>query len=147
MRAAHQRTQPRGQLMQVNGFDDVVIGPGIQPLDAGAHGIAGRQHQNGGGDLACAHQLQHLHAVLAGQAQVEHGSQVAAGLQLAGGGVAVAHPVHLKALLAQSGPQPRAQQIIVFSQQHAHVQVPARAGRAQSGCKRDKGSGSGLVLA
>ena len=53
----------------------------------------------------------------------------------------------LKALLAQSGPQPRAQQIIVFSQQHAHVQVPARAGRAQSGCKRDKGSGSGLVLA
>ena len=56
----------------------------------------------------------------------EHGNGVLAGQQLALGGHAIAHPVDGKAMLAQAGPQAGAQQFVVFSQQHAHVDGACR---------------------
>lgn len=79
MGAAHQGAQAGGQLVQVDGFDEVIVGPRVQPFDAGGHGVAGGKHQHGRGVAACPRLAQHLHAVLAGQAQVEHCGLVGAG--------------------------------------------------------------------
>ena len=73
--------------------------------------------------LRCARMAQHVHAVLARQAQVQqvqHAGLVGARLQFALCSDAVAHPVHRKTMLRQAGTDARAQQFIVFGQQDAH---------------------------
>ena len=45
-RAAHQRPQPRQQLGQRERLGEVVVGPGVQPLDPVADGVAGGEDED-----------------------------------------------------------------------------------------------------
>src|SRR6266550_2181155 len=47
-RPAQQRLQPGKQLDEREGFDDVVVGAGVEALDPVAHGLAGGEHEDGG---------------------------------------------------------------------------------------------------
>ena len=125
VRAAHQRAQARRQFAQIDGLDDVVVGAAVQALDARVDGIARGQHQHRRAHALGANGGQRVQPVLARQAQIEHRRLVLSRQQLALGGDAIAHPVDRKAMLAQTRLQARAEQFVVFSQQHAH-------GRSQS---------------
>ena len=78
VRAAHQRAQARGQLVQVDGLDDVVVGADIEPANAVGHRVASGQHQHRQADAGAANGGEHVHAVLQRQPQVEHRGRVAA---------------------------------------------------------------------
>ncbi len=120
MRAAHQRAQPRGQLVQIDRLDHVVVGAEVQAADAIGHCVARGQHQHRQRQPGLAHGGQHVEPVLARQPEVEHRGGVGLGAQLAFGSDAVAHPVDLEAELAQAGAQAVTQQRVVFGQQDAH---------------------------
>ncbi len=44
--APQQGVQTRGELAQVERFEQVIIGPRLKPLDTISDGVAGRQHQH-----------------------------------------------------------------------------------------------------
>ena len=124
MRAAHQGAQAGTQFMQIDRLDHIVVGAQVQAADAVRHGVTRGQHQHRGADLAGPQRLQHVQSVLQRQAEIEYRRRVVARRQLALGGQAVTHPVHLETQLTQAGPQSVAQHGIIFSQQNTHQKAP-----------------------
>src|SRR4051812_44396452 len=69
--AAQQRAQAGEQLLALEGLDEVVVGAGVQALDARLQGVAGGEHQDR--HVAVGAQAPgHLDAVDPGQPEVEH---------------------------------------------------------------------------
>src|SRR3954471_18929570 len=68
--AAQQRAHPRQQLLALEGLDEVVVGAGVQALDARLERVAGGEHEDR--DVAVGAQAPgDVDAVHAGQAEVE----------------------------------------------------------------------------
>lgn len=118
--AAQQGTDAGQQLVQVIGLEHVVVGPGIQPLDALRHGIARGGHQHGGAVLAGAQVAQHGQTIALGQAQVQQHQVIRLGAQGRVGRVAIARPVHRVLLGAQQVQHGFTDHGIVFNKQQAH---------------------------
>ena len=64
--AAQQGTNARQQLVNVIGFEHVVVGAGIESGDAVGHAVAGRGDQHRHGAPALAQGAQHVQAVASG---------------------------------------------------------------------------------
>jgi len=69
---AHQRAQPRLELVQVEGLGQIVVGTGVEARDPVADRAPGRQHEHRRVIAAAAQPRQHGEAVDAGDRQVEH---------------------------------------------------------------------------
>ena len=65
-RASSQRAQPREQLLEGERLGEVIVGAGIESIDAVVDGVARREHQDGRPDAAAAHQAADLEAVRPG---------------------------------------------------------------------------------
>jgi hypothetical protein len=70
--AAQQGAQPRLQLAQRERLDQVVVGAGVEALDAVVDGVARGEHEHRRAVAGLAHAPADLEAVDAGHADVEH---------------------------------------------------------------------------
>ena len=119
-RAAQQRSQPRLQLSDVEGLDEVVVGARVEAVDPVLHGVARREHQHRDAITRRAHPAARLETVDAGHADVEqHRVRRPRGdprqALLASGG-----RVDLVAGEAERAPQRIAQRAVVVDDEHAH---------------------------
>ena len=64
--------QACSQLMQIKGFDQIIVCTGLQTFNALTHRVACGQHQHGQLKPLTAPACQQVQAVLIGQAQVQH---------------------------------------------------------------------------
>ena len=131
--------QPGQQFLGVIGFDQVVVSPRVQPADAVAHLVAGRQHDGDGRLLQPAQRGHERQAIAVGQVQVQQHGRVAgagqAGARLGQRG----HAVDQKGLGAQIAAHRLGQCLIVFDQQDSH----GRLGLCTSGCAPGTGATEG----
>ncbi|MCY1370996.1 hypothetical protein D9M69_581210 [compost metagenome] len=118
--AAQQGADAREQFVHVVGLEHVVVGPGIQPLDALLHRIAGGGDQHRQAVLARAQRPQHRQTIAPGQAQVEQQQVVVLRAQRRVGQLAVLHPVHRVVFGAQQIEHGLADHGVVFYQQQSH---------------------------
>ena len=108
------------QFDQREGFDQVVVGAGVQPVDAIFQGVAGGQDQHRQIDLLAAPLPQQRGAVHVRQAEIQDhhavlaGDEQAVGLRRRGGAVADV------AFAGQRQRQPLLQQFIILNDQQLH---------------------------
>ena len=122
--AARHRAHAGGQLFQLEGLDQIVVGSGVQAGHAVGGGIAGGQHDHRGGVAAAAQRAQHAQAGarlgglagLVGQAQVEQQQVEVLGRQRGIRRRHVINPVHRMAFQAQGLAQAVADHAVVFGQ-------------------------------
>ena len=124
--AARRGAQSRTQLVEVEGLDQEIVRPGVQPQYALGNVVARGDDDDGLLVAAAAKFLEQLHAALPREAQVEQDRGVVAGQRRGLAGHAITHPVNRMALLLQAGLYRLAQHRVVFDQQHAHG-IPCRS--------------------
>ena len=121
--APQQRLQPRHQLVEVEGLDQVVVGTTLQPRHPVAHRIAGGEHQHRGGHAGVAPLLEQGEAIAVGEAAVEdhhvagHTLQGSARLGDAG------HVIDDVVVHRQPGANARGHQGVILDQQYVHGRV------------------------
>ena len=120
--AAQQGAQACLEFGEIERFDQIVIGTGVQPGDAVFSGIARGEDQHRQGGQALAQAAQHGQAVDQRQAEVEHHAvETLQGQQLQGLG-AVGRGGDAVSRLRELGAERIAQQFVVFNnQQVGHV--------------------------
>ena len=69
------------QLLQAEGLGHVIVGTVVEPAHALVDTVGGRQNQHGQGRQAFAQPVKHVHATNFRQAQVQHHTVKACGLQ------------------------------------------------------------------
>ena len=131
--ASDQRAQSRGQLVEIDGLDDIIVSAGVESLDAVIDGIAGGQNQHRRAQSLSAHLAQHCETIDFRQPQIEHdgGKRVAAQRQLCRG--AVHDPIDIEPALAQPRLQRIPQKRIVFDDENAHRDRSSRRDRRGAG--------------
>ena len=123
-RAAHpalQDAHPREQLLDVEGLDQVVVRAGVQAGDALRDRIARAQDQHRGHAAGGARPAQHLEAVQAGQAEVQHHGVEAAVLERRQRVGTAAHPVDRIARARQRVLDAGAEELVVLYEKQAHA--------------------------
>src|SRR5262249_21932764 len=70
--APQQDAQPGQQFGQGEGFNQVVVGTGVQSFDPVVNAILGSQDEDGHGLAGAAHLAENLQAALTRQQQIEH---------------------------------------------------------------------------
>ena len=70
--AAQQRAQAREQLLALEGLDQVVVGADVEALHARVQRVARRQHQDRHVVAVVAQAARDVHAVEAGEPEVQH---------------------------------------------------------------------------
>lgn len=118
--AAQQGAQPGLQLVEVEGLGQVVVGTGVQAQHPVAHGAARSQDEHGRAQALAARTLQHLQAVQAGQAQIQHHGVGLAHQPLRQGRRAVGRRLHLDAAPDQRALQRGAHGVVIFYEQQLH---------------------------
>ena len=128
----HQGAQTGAQLFRRKRFDQVVISPTVQALNAVRKQVAGCHHQGGCVVAARAPGLQPRQARAIGQLPVDQ--QRIVGFAVQGLGLAqAAAPVNKVLLQAQKVPQAFTQNQVVFNQQQSHgVVVCSTLGASQN---------------
>ena len=117
--AAQQRAQAREQLLALERLDEVVVGAGVEPLDARLERVARGQHQDRDVLAVRAQPLGDLDAVEPGQPEVEHqqvGQEGVVGVQRRD---AVTGELDLVALDAQRALQHLGDVVVVLDDQDA----------------------------
>ena len=127
--APDQRADTREQLVEIVGFEHIVVCTCIEAGHTLLHRVAGGDYQHRGGVLARAQRLEHFHAVAPGQAQVEQHQVVALAAQRGVGHFAVSHPVDREMLCPQQVEHGLADHGVVFDQQQAHRQMSLEKGQ------------------
>ena len=117
MAAAQQRAQACFQLIQVKRFGQIVVGTGIQTHHAVAHRAACCEYQHRGAQALRAGALQHLQAVEAGQAQVQHHGIGFTGQPVGQGTGAVGRYLNMQAAAHEGALQRGAHGGIIFNKQ------------------------------
>src|SRR5439155_22208520 len=118
--APQQRAKPRGELVQVEWFDDVIVGAGIQPRDPIGDRIARREDQYGPRVAALAHRAQYLEPRTPGQSEVQDHRVMHMLGERKLGRAAVLDQVNRETILAQAVTDAGADHRIVFGEQYAH---------------------------
>ena len=137
-RAPHQRAQARGKLVQIEGFDQVIVGAGVQTFDAVLDAVARGQDQHRHLVAARAQARKQLQAREPRQAEIEHDARVLAGLKREFAGNAVLDPIDDDAGLAESGLYAVAEQRVVLDQKYPHsalIPCISRARRERAGTR------------
>ena len=119
-RAPHERTDARLQLAEVEGLDQVVVGPGIESGDPVGNGVARGEDQHRRRVVAPPQGTQHLEPGEPRQPEVEDDEREPVGAQRCVGRRAVPDPVDRVTLLGETGAQPLTEQRVVLDQQDAH---------------------------
>ncbi len=118
--APDQAAQPGRQLVQVEGFDHVIIGPPVQGPEIIRHRVPGGENQNGHILAPLAAAAEQVQARKAGQVPVQHQGIESLRLQAGPGRFPIPHPVHGKTGEAQAHLDAVPQEGIVFDQENAH---------------------------
>ena len=118
--AAQQRAQPREQLLTLERLDEVVVGTGVQALDAGLQRVAGGEHEDRH-VVGRAQPAGHLDAVELGQPEVEDDEVGVERRRLAQRRLAVGGDAHLVALQAQRALEDLGDLLVVLDDEHAWV--------------------------
>ena len=126
VRAAHQRPQPRGELLHAERLHQVVVGAGVEAFDAVLERVARRQDQHRCAVVPAAPPAQQLQPFEARQAEVEHDRRVLAGLERRVRGDAVAHPVGGEAGLLERDLHAAPEQQVILDEQNAHAVLSVR---------------------
>ena len=121
---AQQGAQAGQQFVEIERLDQVIVGARVEPLDAGRRAVARRNDQHRQVGAALARRAQHVHALQAGQAQVEQHQVVVETVERQLRLAAVAHPVHRIAFATQAIDQALADHRIIFHQQQSHADTP-----------------------
>lgn len=129
-----QGMQTGAQLAQIERFEQVVVGTGLQPGDAVADAVAGSQHQYRQCFATLPQPLQQLEAVFIGQAQIQHHHIEACSVQHGLGGGCGRHPIDIETLGIEAGYDPAGYQLVVFAKQYVHGN--ALGPKAQHGGER-----------
>lgn len=117
---AQQGLQARGEFAQVEGFEQVVIGAGLQAVDAVGHRIARGEDQHRDFQALAALLLQQLEAVFVRQAEVEHHDVERGRPEHRARGTGRGHTLHGKTLRGQAGHDAAGDQFVVFTDQYVH---------------------------
>ena len=124
---AQQGTQPRLELAHVEWLDQVVVGPGIQAVNAIAHRLACCEHQDRHPVALAAQPAAHLKAIDAGHADVEHHRFGGGPYRLVERLVAVLGQFYLVSAQRERATKGVAYRAIVIDHQDPHAPiVPAR---------------------
>ncbi|EEF22944.1 conserved hypothetical protein, partial [Ricinus communis] len=122
-RAASQHcAQARQQFTDGKGFEQIVIGAGVEPADAVLDTVAGSDDQDRQQGMG-AQLAQHGQAIGAGQAQVQQQRVVLLLRQRQQGGVASADPVGRVAVVLQGATDFFADHGVIFDQQYSHCRA------------------------
>ena len=116
--AAQQRAQARQQLLALERLDEVVVGAGVETLDARLDGVAGGEYQDRH-VVALAQRLGDLDAVELRQAEVEDHQIGQEGVRLVERGHAVAGDADVVALHAQRALQDLGDRVVVLDDEDA----------------------------
>jgi len=120
MGAAQQPLDTQEQFFRVEGFGQVVVGTGLQALDAFGPGVTRSQDQYRCGQTALTPGAQHFESRFAGQTEVENDEVVGFAAALVIGVAAIGQPVGGIAVTAEARNQFVGQRDVVFHQQQAH---------------------------
>ncbi len=116
--AAQQRPQAREQLLALEGLDEVVVGAGVEPRDAGVDRVARGQHEDR--DVAVgAQRAGDVDAVELGQPEVEDDEIGGERVGVGEGRLAVRARPHLVALHAQRALEHLRDLLVVLDDEHA----------------------------
>ena len=118
--AALQGAQAGLQLVQVKRFGQIVVGPAVQAHHPVPHGATCGEDQHRRAQPALAARLQHLQAIHAGQAQVQHHGVWRVGNPLRQRLAPVPHRRHQHAAPRQRTLQRGAHGGVVFNKQESH---------------------------
>ena len=103
MGTAQQTLDAQQQLLRVKRLAQVIVGAGLQPLDALSPGAARGEDQHRSNQATGAPFTQHLKPRFARQAEVENDQVIGLSGALVGRITAIGQPVHGVALLGQAG--------------------------------------------
>jgi D-alanyl-D-alanine carboxypeptidase/D-alanyl-D-alanine-endopeptidase (penicillin-binding protein 4) len=115
-----QGLQARGQFTQVEWFEQVVVGTGLQAVDPVGHRVPCGEDQHRDLQALAALLLQQLEAVFVGQAEVEHHDVERGRLEHRPRGSGRGHVFDGKALGAKAGDDAAGDQLVVFADQYVH---------------------------
>ena len=125
--AAQQGADPREQLAEREGLDEIVVGAGVEPLDLVLDGVARRQHQDLRAHAAGAQLAAELEAVArAGQQQVEDDEIRSGRADALQRRVGVAGDVDGVALLGQALLEELGDPLLVLDDENLHDDVLLR---------------------
>ena len=119
-RAAHDRAQPRQQLLHPERFWQIVVGAGVDAVDPLGPAAARGEDQHRDAAIIGAPALQHRQPVHAGQAEIENDRGVVLGVAAKPRLLAVADDLDDVAGGFQPAGQIRGDPPIVFDHQHPH---------------------------
>lgn len=126
-RAPYQRLQPRGQFIQIERLEDVVVGAGAQRRDALRNCRPGGQHQDRQVLAPRAPLRQQCHAVAIGQAEIQHTSAGVGRSHRQVGLPQAPDRIDHKTLQPQPGLNRRRDGSVILDQQNAHRSIPVPA--------------------
>ncbi len=119
--AAAQESAAAGhQFMKAEGLEDEVVGSEVEAANALLDLTAAGKHQDSGAGEVSAHGLEHLGAIAARQAEIQHheiGGLLRGHLER---GVTISNPFHLVALQHESFAEKHPQRLIIFNNQNTH---------------------------
>lgn len=120
LRPADQGAQPGEELLDPEGFGEVIVGPGVDPLHLLVPGVARGQDEHGHEVAGLAPAAEHGEAVEPGQAQVEHDRVVGLGRTQELAGLAVDGAVDGVALAGEALAELGREIGVVLDEEHAH---------------------------
>ena len=120
-RAAHERPQARQELVEREGFREVVVGPGVEPAHAVVDGIARGEHEDGRPSAGLADPTARLEPVDPGQHHVEDDRVVVVLRRHPRAVLTRRNHVHRVALFLQPAPDQLRHPLMVLDDQHAHA--------------------------
>jgi len=119
---AQHRTHAGGDFVQIEGFDDVIVGACIESRDSVLNLVASRENDDRRGVASLAQLAQHIDAVTVRQPKIEQHQVEMRGLQGGPRALAVAHPIHGEGRLAKRRVQALPNHFIVFNEQYTHAE-------------------------
>lgn len=118
--AAQERPDPRGQLIEVEGLDQIVVGSRVESLHPVGDCVPGRDDEYRQSGMTRPQALQHVQPVPPGQPQVEQEQIELLGAQHLLGGIALVHPIDREAIAPQTGTNRLADHRVIFNEQQSH---------------------------
>ncbi|MNR27298.1 hypothetical protein D3C85_1445640 [compost metagenome] len=112
--------QACSEFAQVERFEQIVVGTGLQAIDAISDRVPGSEDQNRQLQALMAQLLQQLEAILVRQPKVEHHHVELRHLEHRPGGGRRGDVFHGQALGGQAGDDTAGDQFIVFANQYVH---------------------------
>src|SRR5262249_32708946 len=113
----------RYDLFRCKRLDDIVIGAGIQALDAVLDAVAGRQHEHGQPATCATNGFDQLQTVAVGQSKIEDHRIIGNALDMSGGVIKACSLVNGEAALLKGCAHVPPQVVIVLNNKYPHAEL------------------------